>query len=52
MVLLSSWGLDGTSGQAQCSQKIDNANNSDIDLLVTATTPLRLTSYINTKYIG
>ena len=40
-------GLDGTSGRAQYNQKIDNTNNSDVDLLATATTPLRLSSYIN-----
>ena len=46
IVLLSSWGLDGTSGQAQYNQKIYIVNNRDVDLLATAIT-LRLSSYIN-----
>ena len=43
----TSIGLDGTSGRAQYNQKIDNTNNSDVDLLSTATSPLWLSSYIN-----
>lgn len=52
MVLLSSWGLDGSSGHAQYHQSITNPDKTaDNCMLATVTTPLRLSAADNSTNI-
>lgn len=50
LVLLSSWGMDGSTGHSQYHQRLPEGK-SDADLFATATTPIRLSLHADDKQI-
>lgn len=44
LLLIVNYGFDGSSGQSQCKQKIQDENASDCSILLISLVPLCLTS--------